>query len=177
MNPLILVLRGVFAFVLGLLLVIWPHAALEIILILFPIFAIIDGLTAIMIGWRTAKEGRWLSFIPMGILEIMIGIFVFLWPNATVTAFVYLLAIWAFVLGLSELLIAINDKQLSPNSRWLFGIGAVITLLLGASVVMYPIVTSLVILWLFGLFFLVYGVLIFGVGMWVSTHLNETVVS
>lgn len=170
MSPWILVIRGILAFVLGLLLVIWPGATLSVILILFPIFAIIDGTSAIIIGTRTAKEGKWLSFIPMGILEIMIGVFVFFWPAATVVAFVYLMAIWAFVLGLSELFIAFGDKEMNPTARGLYAFGAIVTVILGVAVLIYPLATSLLLIWLFGLFFLVYGLILFIAGLWLRSH-------
>lgn len=169
MNPTVLILRGILAFVLGLVLVIWPGASLEVILILFPIFAIIDGASAIIIGSRS-KDGRYLSFVPMGILEILIGFFVFVWPDLTITAFVFLMAIWALVLGLSELFIAVADDKLASGTRWLYALGAVITLILGILVVTYPLMTSLVLIWLFGLYFLVYGVLVFIAGSVVSSR-------
>lgn len=165
MNPIVYILRGLFAFILGLILVIWPASTLEVILILFPIFAIIDGTSAILIGSRTIKEGRWLSFVPMGILEIFIGIFVFIWPQATLEAFVLLMALWAFVIGLGELFTAFSDHTMKNNTKWLYGVGGMLTVILGIFVVIYPIITSITLMWLFGLIFLVYGFSIFVIGI------------
>ena len=174
MNPLSLVLRGVLAFILGIILIVWPGSSLSVLLILFPIFVIIDGISAIIIGASTAKEGKWLSFIPMGILEIFISIFVFIWPDVTVYAFVLLIALWAFVVGLGELFLAIFDDMLKTGARLLYGLGGAITFALGISVLIYPLITSLVLLWLFGMFFLIYGVFLLVIGLLALHHIPHS---
>lgn len=165
MNPTTTIFRGILAFILGLILAIWPGVSLEVILVLFPLFAIIDGTSAIVIGERTSKEGRWLSFIPMGILEIFIGVFVLIWPDMTINSFVFLMALWAFVIGLGELYMAFADPHLESSSKWLYGIGGILTIVLGILVMIYPIITSIALIWLFGVYFLVYGILVFIVGL------------
>lgn len=168
MNPTIMIIRGILSFVLGLILILWPGATLAVILLLFPLFVIIDGLSAIVIGQKEAKHGKWQSFIPMGILEIFIGIFVLIWPNLTLEAFVLLMALWAFVLGVGELFMAFSDRDLGSGLKWLYGIGGILTVILGILVVVYPLIISIALIWLFGLFFLVYGILIFTVGISLS---------
>jgi len=172
MNPAVLTIRGILAVVLGLLLVFWPGASLEVILILFPIFAFIDGISAIIIGNRSPKGHPWRAFIPMGIIEILIGILVLFWPQATITAFVYLMAIWAFVLGALEIYIASRDKT-STAAKWIYYVGAIITFVLGILVIIYPIMTSLIIIWLFGLYFLVYGLILFIAGFIITKKISS----
>jgi len=173
MKPSVLIWRGVLGLVLGLILVAWPGATLSTILILFPVFAIIDGTCALIIGANTAKEGRWYSFIPMGILEILIGIFVLIWPGITITAFVFLMALWAFVLGLGEFFIAIVDTALKATTRWLYAIAGIITFVLGVLVMIYPIATSVAVIWLFGVYFVIYGILVGSTGIWLSSKVKE----
>lgn len=170
MNASVLILRGALAFILGLLLAVWPGATLTVLLVFFPIFVILDGVGTIMIGSRTAKEGRWLPFIPMGILEIIIGIFVLVWPSITVVTFALLMALWAFVLGLGEFFLALADDKLHTSTRWLYAVAGVITFILGIVVLSYPLATSLIVIWLMGLFFLVYGIILFCAGLWLSTQ-------
>jgi uncharacterized membrane protein HdeD (DUF308 family) len=165
MNPTVYILRGVLAFILGLILVIWPGATLKVILILFPIFAIIDGTAAILIGERTYKQGKWLYFIPMGIFEILIGILLFVFPNMIFDAFLLLMAIWAFLLGLGELFVAFSADDFEPELKWCHIIGGILTIVLGICVLIYPIITSIIFLWLFGIFFVIYGILVFIVGI------------
>ncbi len=168
-----LALRGILAFLLGMILIIWPGGTLDVLLVLFPIFVIIDGGGAIIIGSKTAGEGRWLSFIPMGVLEIMLGVIVFAWPSITITVFVLLMALWAFVLGLGEFFLAIADRKLSVPVQWLYVAGGVFTTVLGVLMLIYPLSTSLAVIWLIGLFFLVYGILLFTAGIWASAHYKK----
>jgi len=172
MSPAVLIIRGILAAILGLLLAFWPGASLEVILILFPIFAFIDGTSAIIIGNRSTKGHPWRAFIPMGIIEILIGILVLFWPQATITAFIYLMAIWAFVLGLLELYIALQDKT-KTFTKWTYSIGAIITFILGILVICYPLMTSLVIIWLFGLFFLIYGLVLLIAGLIITSKISS----
>jgi len=169
MCPWILVIRGILAFLLGLILVLWPGATLAIILVFFPIFVMIDGFSAIVIGMHTVKEGKWLSFVPMGILEILVGVFVLFWPQITLVAFVFLMSLWAFVLGLGEFFIAIADHKLKPISRWLYAVGGLLTFIVGICVISYPAITSEVIIWFFGLLFLVYGIFALILGLVLRT--------
>lgn len=170
MHPFVLILRGVIAFILGLVLVLWPGATLTVLIVFFPIFLLIDGIGAIVIGRRNAKEGKWLSFVPMGILEIILAFLVYLWPDLTVVAFAFIMALWAFVIGLGEFFLSIADKDINPFARLLFAVGGIITFVLGIVVLAYPLSTSLAAIWLFGVFFLVYGVLVFVAGLWASMH-------
>ena len=170
MRSSVLIIRGILAFVLGLILVFWPGETLDVLLIFFPIFVIIDGISAIIIGSKASKEGMLQSFIPMGILEIVIGILIFFWPDLTIYAFVFIMALWAFVLGFGELVIAFMDKMIKPASRWLFAIAGIFTIILGVLVASYPFATTLILLWLFGLFFMIYGILLFIAGLWASSH-------
>lgn len=165
MGSSVYILRGVLAFVLGLILLMWPGATLEVILILFPIFAIIDGIAAILIGERTYKQGKWFYFIPMGIFEIIIGLLLFVFPNMIFSAFLLLMAIWAFLLGLGELFVAFSADDFEPELKWCHIIGGILTIILGISVLVYPIATSIIFLWLFGVFFVIYGIMVFIVGM------------
>lgn len=167
MSATSLILRGAVAFFFGLILVIWPSLSLEVILVLFPLFVIIDGIGAIMIGRKNLKNNRWTALIPMGILEILVGIFVLIWPGITVTVFVFLMALWALVLGISEFVIAFSAEK---GTRLLFGICGVITFILGILFLAYPLSTSVVIMWLVGLYFLIYGVFIFSSGIWLSSR-------
>jgi len=169
-----LALRGILAFLLGMILIVWPGGTLDVLLVLFPIFLIIDGGGAIIIGLKTSGEGRRLSFIPMGVLEIMLGVIVFAWPSVTITIFVLLMALWAFVLGLGEFFMAIADRKLSVPVRWLYAAGGVLTTVLGVLMLIYPLSTSLTVIWLIGLFFLVYGILLFTAGIWASAHYKKT---
>lgn len=166
MCPWVNVIRSILAILLGLVLILWPGATLAVILVFFPIFVMIDGFSAIVIGMHTAKEGKWLSFVPMGILEILIGVFILFWPDLTITAFIFLMALWAFVLGLGEFFIAIADDKLKPVFRILYAVGGVLTFVLGICVISYPLMTSAVLIWLFGVFFLIYGFLAFLVSLW-----------
>jgi len=170
MHPSSSVLRGILALVLGLVLVFRSGATLDVLLIFFPLFAVFDGIGAIVIGLNTAKEGRWLSFIPTGILEIILGIIVFVWPAITIATFVLLMTLWAFVLGLSELFIALTDKKLTAAIRWLSAISGILTVAFGVLVSVYPLATSLIVIWMTGVFFLVYGLLLSMVGVWVSAY-------
>ncbi|MFA6492532.1 MAG: DUF308 domain-containing protein [Patescibacteria group bacterium] len=172
MNPAALILRGVLALILGIILVIWPEQTLVILLTFFPIFAIVDGSSAIIIGGRARKDGKWLSFIPMGIFEIIIGILVFVWPGITITAFVCLMALWALVLGLNELFVVFTDKKLHSGARWLYVLGSILTIVLGVLVIIYPLLTSLIVLWLLGIYFLVYGILLFVTGIVLLSRLS-----
>ena len=76
---------------------------------LYGFYAVVDGLlalAALLVGGRQAS-GRRGWFIFEGVVGIAAGVFAFLWPGITALVLVYLIAAWAVVTGLLEVVAAI----------------------------------------------------------------------
>lgn len=120
----ILVLRGVLGVFLGLVSTVWivylDHSSLDVfvsfpflrpatlvatLILLLGIYALVDGLFAILLGAQDYGDGhRWWSLIAEGVLSVGLGLVAWWKPEEAVLALLYWIAAWAFFTGLLEIL-------------------------------------------------------------------------
>src|SRR5262249_21597138 len=103
--------RGIAALVLGVFALIWPGAVLLGLAFLFGGYALVDGILTLVSAAKEHKEyGRgWL--VLEGLLDILIGLAAFAWPGITILALTYLIATWAIIKGLFELVGAVRLRK------------------------------------------------------------------
>src|SRR6266568_2048470 len=95
--------RGIAAILFGILTFVWPKLTLSALVLLFGVFAVISGITAVAAALRNTGEQGWGMLLFEGILSILAGVIALVWPNITALAFLYLLAAWAIIIGVMEL--------------------------------------------------------------------------
>src|ERR1700681_4997694 len=80
-------LRGFIATVFGVIAIVWPGPTVAVLVILLGAFALVEGVTNIVAGVRS-REG-WA--IAEGIISLVVGIVIVVWPAITALALLYLL--------------------------------------------------------------------------------------
>lgn len=156
----VLALRGVFAILFGIIAFFWPGITLAVLVILFGIYALADGISAIVFSVRT----HWWSLLALGILSFLAGIVVFVWPGITVLALLLVIAVWAIITGILEVVAAVALRQ-EINSEWLLGISGVLSIFFGGLLIAYPAAGILTLVWLVGGYAIVYGILLLAASM------------
>ncbi|MDB5407104.1 MAG: hypothetical protein JWL84_2016 [Rhodospirillales bacterium] len=158
-NWWVLLLRGIFAIVFGLISLLAPGITLEALVLIFAIYAIVDGVFAIIAGVRAAeRHERWGGLIVEGILGIVAGAVMFAWPGPTLIFLVIFLGAWAIVTGVALLVAAIRLHRL--HGEWLLIANGILSLLLGVVLFLWPIAGIVVLSWWIGFYALVFGVLL-----------------
>ncbi|UZN03180.1 HdeD family acid-resistance protein [Cellulomonas sp. S1-8] len=123
------VLRGVLLLVLGLLLMAQPAASVQVIVWLFGIFAIVDGIVAVVQGLSNRGIPGWTWWVVEGLAGIAVGGAVVLWPGPTVRVLFFLLAAWLLVLGIVSILGSVAlSRTRDPGWHWALAFGLVCTL-------------------------------------------------
>ena len=93
-------LRGILGILFGLICLLTPGLAVEVFVILFAAYMLVDGVFAIAAGIKAARNGeRWGLLILEGIVDLAAGLVAVLWPAITLVALIWLIAIWAIVSG------------------------------------------------------------------------------
>ena len=92
--------RGLAAVLFGVLTLVWPKLSLAVLVLLFGIFAVISGITAVVAALRSTDMQGWGFLLFEGILGILAGTVALIWPGITALAFLYLLAAWAIITGI-----------------------------------------------------------------------------
>jgi uncharacterized membrane protein HdeD (DUF308 family) len=158
-----LAVRGMAAVVFGLLTLLWPSITLTALVLLFGVYALVDGamiLTATLRGEPgTGGERGWL--VVEGVAGIAAGLVTFAWPGITALVLLYLIAAWAAFTGAMEIAFAIRLRR-TLRHEWLLFMAGVLSLVFAALLAMFPRTGALAITWLIGWYALVIG------GLWLA---------
>jgi uncharacterized membrane protein HdeD (DUF308 family) len=156
-----LALRGLAAVAFGIMALVWPGLTVTALVLLFGAYALVDGLVTLasVVAHRHQLEGRpWLSILH-GIAGVGAGIVTFVWPDITALALLFVIAAWAFVIGVVELAAAIRLRR-EIRHEWLLGLVGVLSIAFAVLLVAAPVEGALAITWAIGWFALINGVLL-----------------
>ncbi|MGE0548147.1 MAG: HdeD family acid-resistance protein [Kofleriaceae bacterium] len=151
-------LRGAAAIALGILSLVFPGATLLSFVLLFGVFALVDGVLALGLATRLPGRG---AMIARGVISILAGLVALLLP--VVTAFVLLMVIasWAIVAGVLEIAMAIRLRK-ELTGEWLLAVEGMLSIGFGVLLFLSPLAGAIVLgLWV-GVYALVLGGLLFG---------------
>ena len=154
----LLLLRGILAIIFGIIALVAPGIALLAFIYVFAVYAILDGITALVVSFRERSffRGWWVLLIE-GIAGIIFGILAIVWPGETALVLLYLVAFWALVTGVME----IGSAFIVPGSagqRWGLGLAGLLSIIFGIILIVSPGSGLLAILWLVGIFAIVFGI-------------------
>ena len=152
-------IRGIAALVFGVLAFIWPERTLTVLVYLFGAYVLVDGialLAALIRGEPVARRNAWAVAI-MGVLGIVIGVVTFVWPGLTALSLLYLVAIWAIAMGAFQVIAAVALRRELDNEFWM-ALGGVVSIVFGALLVVSPGDGLISLVWLVGLWSVVFGV-------------------
>jgi uncharacterized membrane protein HdeD (DUF308 family) len=153
-------LRGLLAVLFGLAAFLWPGITLVSLVLLFGAYALVDGIFAIVAAFR-ARE--WWPLLLEGVAGIAAGVATFLWPGITALALLYLIAAWAIITGILEIVAAIRLRRVIENEWWL-ALGGVASIILGVVMVAAPGAGALGLVWAIGAYALLFGVIMIALG-------------
>jgi len=117
-NWWLMTLKGLLAFGFGLIVIIMHYPLIKSSLALsFGLLVIISGIMIITGSFLHKKiNPRWVWWLIEGIIDIIIGAFFVFAPTVAKAFFLYFLAIWAFALGIIQIITAM--KMISYLDRW-----------------------------------------------------------
>lgn len=153
-NWWLLLLRGIFAVLFGIMAFAWPGLTLVTLILLYGAYAFVDGLSAIWVGVSSRAWG----LLMFGVLGIIVGLYAFFFPGITAIALLYLIAAWAFVRGIFEIVTAIQLRKEISN-EWVLILSGVVSILFGVVLVSNPGSGALAMILVIGTFALVFGVM------------------
>ena len=136
-NWWMIAIRGVLAIAFGVSILVWPHVTLSIVVMLFGVYAILDGVWTIGAGTRASTYvfDAWPVLLE-GAVSVVLGLLALGRPSVP-RQFVYVLAAWGLITGVLELLAAIR----LPRERagyWLLGTAGVSSLFLAVLLLLLP---------------------------------------
>ena len=164
-----LALRGVVAILFGIIAIFWPGITATVLVLWFGVYALVDGVFALVAGLRSARQhGRSGALLLEGILNIVIGIIVFLLPGAALVALIYLIALWAVVTGIA--LTAAGMALTRLSGEWLLVASGLLSILLGIVLFVQPAVGIVALSWWLGAYALLFGIALVSAAFRIRYH-------
>jgi len=160
----VLALRGLAAVLFGILAFIWPGITIFTLVLLFGAYALVNGVLALVIAFKGPRRvRRFGSLIFGGLISVAAGVIAFIWPGMTAFSLVIVIAAWAIVNGVAEIVVAIRLRK-ETSGEWLLIVAGIASILFGVCLFLNPLIGALVLVWWIGGFTFAFGILLMVLG-------------
>jgi uncharacterized membrane protein HdeD (DUF308 family) len=149
-------LRGILGIIFGLICLLTPGIAVQVFVILFAAYMLVDGVFAIISGIRAARNGeRWGLLLLEGVVDLAAGAVAVLWPAITLVALIWVIAVWAIISG--ALMLGAAFGLSLDHGRWWLALGGIASIIFGVLLVIEPLVGAVVLTMWVGAYAIVFG--------------------
>jgi uncharacterized membrane protein HdeD (DUF308 family) len=151
-------MRGIAAILFGVVAFASPGITLAALVLLFGAYAFVDGISlliALARGNAGARRHVWAVGI-MGVLGIVASIVTIVWPGITALSLLYVVAVWAIAMGVSQAVAAVTLRRELEGEFWM-GLGGVMSVVFGILLVVSPGTGLITLVWLLGAWAIVFG--------------------
>jgi len=157
------VARGIAAILFGVAGFLWPGITLAALVILFAVYALVDGVFAILAAIRGQANAPWWALVLRGLFGIAAAAVAFFWPGVTAVALVFIIAAWAIATGIVEIVTAVRLRKL-VEGEWLLGLAGALSILFGILLAANPGAGAIAVLWIICAYAIVFGILLVSLG-------------
>jgi uncharacterized membrane protein HdeD (DUF308 family) len=152
----VVALRGLVAVLFGILAFVWPGLTLAALVFLFGAYALVDGILGVVAALRGDAQHR-LAMLLEGVVGILAGLAAFAWPGLTALVLLYIIAFWAILTGVLEIVAAVRLRRVIQN-EWSLLIGGALSVLFGVMLVVAPGAGALAVVWIIAAYAVVFGI-------------------
>ena len=164
----LLLLRGIAAVAFGVLTFVWPQISLLTLIMVYGVYALIDGVLALIAAIRGGGVvPRWWLALG-GVVSILAAVVAFAWPGLTALVLVYLIGFWSILRGVLEIIGAIRLRNEIAN-EWTLGVAGALSVIFGLILVFMPGAGALGLLWLIAAWAVLFGLLL----IWVAFKVRK----
>lgn len=154
----VLLIRGLSAIGLGICAIAMPGATLLSLVFLFGAFSIVDGIAAIILGFRGEADGTvWWTMVILGLIAIAAGIAAYAWPGLTLLLLATIIAASAIARGVFEIYAAITLRK-ELDDEWILGLSGVMSVIFGLLIMFRPGAGLIALTLLIGAYMLALGI-------------------
>ena len=151
--------RGVAAVVFGILALLLPGTTLAALVLLFGAYAIVEGVFSLIAAVRgRTDEPRWLLAL-QAIVSLAAGFVTFLWPGLTALVLLYVIAAWALVIGVLQIVAAVRLHSRIRGEGWLV-LSGILSVIFGVLMMWAPGAGALALVLWIGSYAIVFGALL-----------------
>ena len=159
------VVRGALLIVFGIVAMVAPIGTAVVLAIIIGIFAIVDGIVDLIDAIRHRGTSGVGLRVFLGIVSLLFGIVILVWPGKTIGFMVILIAIWSILIGALQIIANIGIRKEAPGA-WVWGVVAGAIGLIFGIVVLFNLGIGLVaLIWLIGIWAIIFGVALIVLGL------------
>lgn len=166
-------MRGIILVFFGIAAIIWPAITFKILVLMFALFIVIDGVIDIVSSLLgIGKIKMWFLVLMAGVLEVLIGIFVFRNPGLSLALFIFLIGA-SFIGGGILRVIAAFDSAYKDKGKVLYIVTGILSVIAGILVVLHPVSGGLAFIWVLGAYALIAGPILIALGFDIKSYVEE----
>jgi len=157
-NWWLLLVRGIVAILFGLLAFAWPGLTFLTLVLFWGAFTAVDGVVAMIAafsGRGSRVAPRWWLVLG-GLAGIAVGAIALVWPMVAANVLLILIAFWAIVIGVAQVLGGIALRK-EIHGEWWLVLSGLLCILFGAAILAQPLVGAFAIIWLIGFYAILFG--------------------
>jgi len=128
--------------------------------LVFGAYALVDGVFGVINGISSYGEReRWWVILLEGLAGIVVGIMTLVWPGITALTLLYLIAAWAVITGVMEIVAAIQLRR-AIEGEWMMVLSGIASIIFGIILFIFPGEGALGLTWLIGIYAIIFGVML-----------------
>jgi uncharacterized membrane protein HdeD (DUF308 family) len=158
-------IRGAIAVIFGILAFVWPVLTLGSLVLVIGIYWLVDGVFGVIAAVRALTSHErwgWLAF--EGVISILAGVAALALPGLTLLVWVYVIAAWAVITGVMELISAFRLD--GGHGRWWMVLAGLVSVAFGGLLLTWPAAGALALMYWVGAYAVFFGVSLIALG-WV----------
>jgi uncharacterized membrane protein HdeD (DUF308 family) len=125
-----LILRGLLALGIGVVALAWPGVTVFALVVVFAIYAFIAAGLQAMQAFSSRTAGPVVGHLLLGLIDIGAGMFALAWPAPTALVLVLVVASWAIVTGVLEIVAGFRRGE-EAGIRAMFILGGLVSAAFG----------------------------------------------
>lgn len=159
------VVRGVLAIIFGIIAIAAPITTAIVLAVVIGVFAIVDGIVALVDAFRHRGGSGFGLRIFLGVVSLLFGILILVWPGKTIAVLVILIGLWSIVIGILQIVANVSIRKEAPGA-WVWGVVAgVLGVIFGILVLLWPGIGLLSLILLLGIWAIVFGISLIVLGL------------
>lgn len=154
----VLLLRGLFAILFGVVAWAMPEASVAILLVIFGVYVLADGVIGVIAAVSGRKEREhWWALLVWALLGVVVGVLTLINPALTAIALMFYIAIWAIGTGILQVILALRLRK-EIHGEWLLIVGGLLSVALGIFLMAQPMMGAIALLWVIATYAIIFGV-------------------
>ena len=159
------VVRGALAIVFGIVALVSPITTAVVLAIVIGVFAVVDGIVEPGDPLPPPRSPPRGLRVFLGVVSLLFGIIILVWPGKTLGFMVVLIAIWSILIGLLQIVANVSIRKDAPGA-WVWGaVSGALGLIFGIVVLFNLGIGLVALIWLIGIWAIVFGLALIVLGV------------